>query len=494
MFWVVFYPFLAVFLYQLFFKPYLMIRFYKKQGAEGKYLPGVNFSLARSRDAHQHGDYMHYFKSITKTNPKTRFFASNLGSQCVLYLASSDLVKEFQKAQTTHYAKAGHKTDLVRLFLGDSVLIGEGSRWKTQKKLLLNSFHNEKLRDVTPIISKVVQNMYEKLSKKNLLENVNLLQENDKITSETFGVFFFGERFLKHKFEGESLDTGLSLLLNLAFSELNGSWSAFVRQFFAQPGFTPRHKHILKRIQAFRQICKTMIADKKKFFEDNQKEETVLQMLVDQQRLSPEYCFTDEEIIDLFLNLFFAGTDHVANLVTMALYYLVKNPEVHKKLSSEIHSVLGESEEISSQMTQQMDYTLAVLKETLMKANPDAFSIPRIATNDHKLGNITVKKGTIVIFSPLFQQNFNDTNFSPERWQGSKSPLWKEDNSGFNAFSAGAHSCLGQNFALLQAKIMLGLFVRKFKMELPSDFDLKMTYKTIYKPLHPIKMTLDIQQ
>jgi len=497
MFWVVFYPSLAIVLYHFLLKPYFLIRFYKKQGATGKYLPGLNFPLSRSQDAYEHRDYMHYFKNTIKTDPKTKVFVTNQGSQCVLYLANSDLVKEFQKTQKENYTKTGYKVDLVRLFLGESILIGEGSRWKTQKKLLLNCFHSDKLRDATPIVSKVAYEMYEKISKRNL-ENLNLFKENDKISSETFGVFFFGERFLKHKFEGESLGVGLSLLLNLAFSELNsGSWDVLLRNFFMQPGFSPRHRHILKRIHAFRQICKTMIADKKKSIEDNKKEESILQILVDQQKFSPEDCLTDEEIIDLFLNLFFAGTDNVANLVTMASYYLTKNPEVCKKLKTEVYQVFGESKEIKAQNVQKMDYTLAVLKETLMKTNPDAFSIPRIAINDHKLGNLLVKKDTVVIFSPLLQ-NYNDKNdvlsveFNPERWIGCKSPLWKEDNSGFNAFSTGPHSCVGQNFAMMQAKIMLGLFVRKFKMELVEDSELKMTYKTIYKPLTPIKMNLNV--
>lgn len=62
----------------------------------------------------------------------------------------------------------------------------------------------------------------------------------------------------------------------------------------------------------------------------------------------------------------------------------------------------------------------ACIKETLRIVPPTPIVFPRKATADHKLGDLKIKKGTIVEFSivalPTGKGLKDEEEFIPERW------------------------------------------------------------------------------
>jgi cytochrome P450 len=57
--------------------------------------------------------------------------------------------------------------------------------------------------------------------------------------------------------------------------------------------------------------------------------------------------------------------------------------------------------------------------------------------------------------------------FDPERWNRMDQ---KMNPYTFTPFSIGARGCLGQHFAMLEAKIVLIKFLDKFQMKLKGDY------------------------
>ena len=134
------------------------------------------------------------------------------------------------------------------------------------------------------------------------------------------------------------------------------------------------------------------------------------------------------------------------------------------------------------------------MKETQRLAPPVVTAIERLALNDHDLAGIKVKKGTVLVACHCanhLDPRFHDEpeKFDPERWiKPSKTQdSIKKFPSVFVPFSLGARHCIGQNFAINEAKVILILFFRKFNFEMiQKDYKLKFTQRFLREPLDAV--------
>ena len=58
------------------------------------------------------------------------------------------------------------------------------------------------------------------------------------------------------------------------------------------------------------------------------------------------------------------------------------------------------------------------------------------------------------------------------------------------AFSAGTRNCIGQHFAMIQARVIFCLFLKKYDFYLRPDYKLSMTLRFLYEPVEDIKYKL----
>jgi cytochrome P450 len=87
--------------------------------------------------------------------------------------------------------------------------------------------------------------------------------------------------------------------------------------------------------------------------------------------------------------------------MTWTLYNLANNPDVYRRLQSEIDSVFHENEEITASTLSLLTYTELVLKESLRLHQPVP-AIVRTAIEDNTLissdgKHIRIKKGTDIL-------------------------------------------------------------------------------------------------
>jgi len=80
--------------------------------------------------------------------------------------------------------------------------------------------------------------------------------------------------------------------------------------------------------------------------------------------------------------------------------------------------------------------------------------------------------------------------FKPERWLGKKGL----DPFVFIPFSAGSRNCIGQHLAIIEAKVIVIEFFRMFRSKLvPENYDLVMTFISLYKPKNPVILDLELR-
>lgn len=108
----------------------------------------------------------------------------------------------------------------------------------------------------------------------------------------------------------------------------------------------------------------------------------------------------------------------------------------------------------------------------------------RQTQKDTYLNNIPIRKGTYV----TIQQNGNHYSqkyfpdpfvFRPERWENECNDIPKFALGGF---SAGPRTCIGKNLALIESKIGLVIFMKRYKKLILPKEPMKMVIKFVYSP------------
>ena len=108
-----------------------------------------------------------------------------------------------------------------------------------------------------------------------------------------------------------------------------------------------------------------------------------------------------------------------------------------------------------------------------MRLYPPAWAMSRMAVADDQLGDHRIPAGNTVIMSPYLlhrdPRHWEQPDvFDPERFALARSdgPRGKERHSyAYMPFGGGPRLCIGNQFALMEMQIMLGLFARTFSLE-----------------------------
>ncbi|KAH8897276.1 cytochrome P450 [Thozetella sp. PMI_491] len=199
--------------------------------------------------------------------------------------------------------------------------------------------------------------------------------------------------------------------------------------------------------------------------------------------------FTDDRQVlrDQLLNILLASRDTTAALLGNLFFMLARHPEVYAKLRSETLDVVGPDQQPTEAHFKAMPWLNWCINESL-RIHPVIPANTRQAARDIALpvgggadgkSPLFVKKGTNVLFNlysmhrreDIFGPNVDD--FKPERWDGLR-PGWA-----YMPFNAGPRTCLGQQFAMIEASYMIVRMAQTFE-EIKSRDDRPYTeYYTI---------------
>lgn len=115
-----------------------------------------------------------------------------------------------------------------------------------------------------------------------------------------------------------------------------------------------------------------------------------------------------------------------------------------------------------------------VFMESLRLYGPVPFT-SRQTSKDLTLGHLEIPKGTTLIF-PLMKMH-NDKviwgsdadKFNPQRFENGVSKAANHPNA-LVSFSIGPRACIGQNFAMIEAKTVLTMILQRFRLNLSCQY------------------------
>ena len=176
--------------------------------------------------------------------------------------------------------------------------------------------------------------------------------------------------------------------------------------------------------------------------------------------------FTRSQLRDQMATLILAGHETTALTLFWALYLIANAPDVQAQLAAEIRSIdpagLPDMAVLKS-----LPITRAVVQETL-RLYPPAFTLVRKADAADRFGETEIPAGSIILIAPWVLHRHEafwsrpDT-FDPSRFEGEPALAHR---FAYLPFGAGPRVCVGAQFALTEAVIVLAMLVQRFEIGL----------------------------
>ena len=182
----------------------------------------------------------------------------------------------------------------------------------------------------------------------------------------------------------------------------------------------------------------------------------LLGLLLD-ARDDEDQALSHDDVRDETLTLILSGHETTANVMTWALAYLRDRDDLWRIVADEAAEFMPEGEPPSLRQVLQAPMTRAIFAEALRLA-PPVWVSPRRAIEDVDVAGIPVPRGAHVIVSQYASHRnpefFPDPEeFRPERWRDDLES--RLPRGAYFPFLAGTRKCLGDQFALLEAHIIL---------------------------------------
>ncbi|MDI1444687.1 cytochrome P450 [Polyangium sp. 6x1] len=196
---------------------------------------------------------------------------------------------------------------------------------------------------------------------------------------------------------------------------------------------------------------------------------------------------SDREMRDELMTLFLAGHETTALALSYAFVLLSKNPDAEARLRAEINTVLGDALPTTEHLAR-LPFVRATILETL-RLYPPAWAIGREAIEETSLAGYRIPKGTQLWISQWV--NHRDARyfpeperFLPERWLGGLERALPR--FAYYPFGGGPRICIGNQFSLLEASLVLATILRRVRVRVLEQRPLAFVPMITLRPTGPI--------
>ncbi|GAB2269464.1 hypothetical protein Dimus_004382 [Dionaea muscipula] len=415
-------------------------------------------------------------------------------------LAISDptLIREIYSTRSELYEKY-ESHPLVRKLKGNGVISLRGDEWAHRRKTISPIFHMENLKLMIPIMGKTVAAMLDKwaLMSSSGKAEIEVSEWFQNLTEEVITRTIFGCSY-EHGKAIYQLQAQQVLLAAQSFNKVTFPGYRFLP--------TRRNRVSWKLDKKMRTLLTQLIGQRKRDLGCSSSEEhievapprDVLECLIRASlskqgrgrggggggRETEEIKIDD--IVDECKSFFFAGKHTTSNLLTWTTILLAVHPQWQQLAREEVLRVCGARDTPTKEDVTNLKTLGMVVYETL-RLYPPAVATIRRSRKDVELGGMVIPEGTELLI-PILAVHHDPTiwgsdvsEFNPARFaQGAARAA--NHPTAFMPFGLGARQCIGQNLAILQAKLAMAMILQRF------SFDLSPNYKhapTVLMLLYP---------
>jgi len=373
--------------------------------------------------------------------------------------------------------------EVLKPTLGNGLLTSTGNFWLRQRRIAQPAFHRQGLASLVNLMVDTTSKMLGKWdSIAHLKQPLNINVEMMQLTLQIVAESLLGTSVVKEK--AHAVDSSLKVIMEDQVYRVTHPFTTFP---LSVP--TPRNRRFHKALGVIDSIIFKTISDRRE--ETSHHFEDLLSTMMEAKDEETGESMDNNQLRDEIITFFLAGHETTANAMTWTWYLLSKNPLVEKKLYQEINSVLGDRAPKFEDLNQ-LKYTKRVILES-MRLYPPAWLTARRAVEKDEIDGFSVPAGSFVFLSqyvthrhPSFWEN--PEGFDPDRFEESK--IQGQHRFAYFPFGGGPHLCIGNNFAMMEAQIILAMVVQRYSLYLVQGHPVELEPLVTLRPKYGMAMTV----
>lgn len=414
-------------------------------------LGGLEFN---ERMADEYGDLVHW-----KTHQDHAY-----------QLNHPEYIEQVLVYNNTSYEKGEQFQRLLGPLLGNGILNSEGETWRRNRHLLQPAFHPDRIEVYAEMMTELTEEMLTSWSDG---ETRTIHEDMMELTLRIVSRALFGVDIDRY---ADDIQTAINDFLPATTSLPN----------FLLPEDVPLPSR--RRMRRARETLDDVVNEIIRRKHENPGENDVVSMLL-AARDDDGNPLSDKQIRDEAITLITAGHETTAVSLTYTTYLLAQHPKVEEKLVDELDSVLGGARPTMADLPQ-LTYTEQVVKES-MRLFPPVPGIVREAKTADEIGGYTIPAGARVFMNQWVVHRdsrwYDDPQaFQPERW--TKEFERSLPSLAYFPFAAGPRRCIGDRFAMLEARLILATLYQNYHLELVSDRNLEVIQTITSRPKEEVLM------
>ncbi|PGE37000.1 NADPH--cytochrome reductase [Bacillus toyonensis] len=396
-------------------------------------------------------------------------------NQVTRYVSSQRLVKEV--CDESRFDKnIGPALKNVRSFAGDGLFTSWSyeKNWKKAHNILLPIFSQQAMKGYHAMMVDIAMQLIQKWERLNADEHIDVPEDMTRLTLDTIGLCGFNYRF-----NSFYRDQPHPFIMSMVRA-LDESMSQLQRVNPDDPSYKEKKFQLQKDIQYMNGLVDKIIADRK--ISGEQGDDLLAHMLNGKDPETGEV-LDDENIRYQMITFLIAGHETTSGLLSFALYFLVKNPHILHKATEEATRVLIDPVPTYRQV-KQLKYITMVLNESL-RLWPTAPAFSLYPKEDTVLGGeYLLKQGEeIKVLIPQLHRDKiiwgeDVEEFRPERFENPSTI----PQHAFKPFGNGQRACIGQQFAIHEAALVLGMMLKHFDFYDHENYELDIKETLTLKP------------
>ncbi|XP_062097731.1 cytochrome P450 CYP72A616-like [Humulus lupulus] len=402
-----------------------------------------------------------------------------------LVIVDSELIRLILADKNGEFVKPPQNPLVNILQLGLPTLVGE--QWSKRRRILAPAFHLEKLKRMLPAFSTSCCSLIErwkKLTNFRELTEVDVMQEFHILTVDVISRTAFGSCYEEGKKIFELQKQHFPLLFEAYYN-------TYIPGFRFVPTKKNRKRYELdNKIKA---ILHDLIRDRT---QAKQTEEmNLLDLLLQNTKLGNDNidennCLSINDVIEECKLFYIAGQDTSASLLTWTMVSLSMHPNWQEKAREEVLQLCG-MKTPTFEAINHLKIVSMILNEVL-RLYPPASIQSRYTKQETRIGGMKIPAGvelTLLIVSLHHDPEHwgNDAEeFNPERFSEGVG----KSSKAFYPFGWGPRICLGQNFAMIEAKMGLAMILQNFSFHLSPSYIHSPRNGVTLQPQHGVPIIL----
>ena len=380
-------------------------------------------------------------------------------------------------------ARNYHKSPLyakLRAPLGNGLVTSEDAYWLRQRRLAQPAFHRQRIEALASVMTASAQEMAERWETiADRRQVIDVAEEMMRLTQTIV------------------LRTLLGSDLGPLAGELDRAWTlvnAHIGESFWSLGLmdrwpTPKNNRFRRALGVLDDAVFYVIDERRRHGRETN---DLLSMLMFARDEDTGQVMTDRQLRDEVMTFLLAGHETTSLALAWTWYLLSEHSDVQERLDNELDTTLAGRPAAYNDLDR-LPYTRMVIEEAL-RLYPPAWGLSRQAIGPDQIGGYGLPRGWLVFIIPFVMHRLpvywdEPERFDPERFTPARNAA--RPKFVYLPFGAGPRQCIGNQFAMIEAQVVLGTLAGRYRLTLVPGHPVEAWPLITLRPRYGIQMTIE---